>query len=530
MKRCPVINHLLTVKLQQRLEPFQPIYCTEAADSRCSGKLLLFQSRPEPVRNKADRSVEDTVGSETRTIEQPAHTLEHAQKLWQAALGELQLQMTRATYDTWLRGSRVISCDGNIFTIFVRHAYAVDWLQNRLLPVIRRTLRRHAGPDADATFTSSAPSLPEELVLVPETVPEPEAPSTSPRAGNNGGQPSNSLHPNYRFDTFIVGASNRLAHAACMAVAENPANAYNPLFIYGGVGLGKTHLLHALGREAQQQDLSVLYVSSEWFTNDLINAIRRQKTEEFREKYRNIDLLLVDDIQFIAGKERTQEEFFHTFNTLYGAGKQIVISCDRPPKAILALEVRLRSRFGCGLIADVQPPDFETRMAILRSKAESSPVRVPGEVLTYIARKCPNNIRELEGALTRVLAHARLMDSPLNLETARTALENILDRTLDLSPERILTTVAEHYNLNEEQLVGRGRARVVSLPRQLIMYLIREETNTSLPRIGKLLGGRDHTTVMHGCSKIGSQIETDQQLRRDWLAIKQMLSEGAAVH
>ena len=468
------------------------------------------------------------MSSETKTVDQSTHSLEYAQKLWLAALGELQLQMTRATYDTWLRGSRVVAYDDNTYTIFVRHSYAVDWLQNRLLPVIRRTLRRHAGPDADATFTSSPPSPSEDLVLVPETIPETVVSRAGPRAsrGQKAHRPSDCLHPNYRFDTFIVGTSNRLAHAACMAVAENPAQAYNPLFIYGGVGLGKTHLLHALGREAQQKDLSVLYASSEWFTNDLINAIRSQKTEEFRGKYRNIDLLLVDDIQFIAGKERTQEEFFHTFNALYGAGKQIVVSCDRQPKAIMALEDRLRSRFGWGLIADVQPPDFETRIAILRSKAERSAVRVPGDVLTYIARKCPNNIRELEGALTRVLAHARLMNSPLNLETARTALENILDRTLDLSPEQILSTVAQHYNLNQEQLIGRGRARAVSLPRQLTMYLIREETNSSLPRIGKLLGGRDHTTVMHGCHKIGSQIETDQQLRRDWLAIKQTLSEG----
>jgi chromosomal replication initiator protein len=266
-------------------------------------------------------------------------------------------------------------------------------------------------------------------------------------------------------------------------------------------------------------------VSSEWFTNDLINAIRSQTTEEFRVKYRNSDVLLVDDIQFLAGKERTQEEFFHTFNTLHGAGKQIVVSCDRPPKALVALEDRLRSRFGWGLIADVQSPDFETRIAILRGKAESSAFQVPWEILSYIARKIPSNIRELEGALNRVLACARLTDTPLALDMARDVLVSILSYASDLSPARILSTVAQHYHLSEEDLTGRSRARAVSIPRQLAMYLIREETDSSLPQIGELLGGRDHTTIMHGCDKIGTQIETDEQLRRDWLAIKQTLSE-----
>ncbi|MGD2205313.1 MAG: chromosomal replication initiator protein DnaA, partial [Anaerolineae bacterium] len=349
--------------------------------------------------------------------------------------------------------------------------------------------------------------------------------STEPAKSN--GRPSNTLNSRYTFNTFVVGASNRLAHAASLAVAENPAHAYNPLFIYGGVGLGKTHLLHALGHEAQRRGLSVLYVSSEWFTNDLINAIRQQKTEQFRGKYRHNDVLLVDDIQFIAGKERTQEEFFHTFNTLHGAGKQIVVSCDRPPKALVALEDRLCSRFGWGLIADVQPPDFETRMAILRAKATNTAAQVPDDVLAYIARKIPSNIRELEGALNRVVAHANLTHAPLALETAQVALESILSQAVDLSPERILSTVAQHYSLSEQDLIGRSRRRAVSQPRQLCMYLIREEIGTSLPKIGELLDGRDHTTILHGCEKIGTMIETDEQLRRDWLAIKGMLSEDA---
>jgi len=454
-----------------------------------------------------------------------ARTLEGAQRLWRAALGELQLQMTRATFDTWLRGSQVIACEGDTLTVHVRHAYAADWLQNRLLQVIKRTLSRQADAEIELLFTTRTAGPETSFVLVPESVPSPPPdPETLPSSGNGHGRVSAALHPAYTFDTFVVGSGSRLAHAACLAVAENPANAYNPLFVYGGVGLGKTHLLHAIGHAAEQRGLSVLYVSSEWFTNDLIDAIRSQDTPEFRLKYRNADVLLVDDVQFIAGKERTQEEFFHTFNTLHCAGKQIVISCDRPPKALSALEDRLRSRFGWGLIADIQPPDFETRAAILGAKAARAGTRVPDDVLAYIARKIPSNIRELEGALNRVLAHARLMQRPLNLETARCALEEIVSRSREVSPDQIVGAVAHHYRLSREDLTGPSRARTVSVPRQLTMYLIREETRTSLPQIGEILGGRDHTTVLHGCTKIAAQIETDQQLRRDWLAIKELLA------
>jgi len=456
----------------------------------------------------------------------PDCSLADVQKQWQATLGEVQLQMTRATFDTWLRGSQVVAYDEGTFTVYVRHAYAVDWLQNRLLPVIKRALRRHAGPEADVRFTAQAPDREENLVLVPEVVPDEESTPYTDAPAKGNGSASADLNPRYTFDTFVVGANNRLAHAASMAVSENLSYAYNPLFIYGGVGLGKTHLLHALGHAANRQGKSVLYVSSEWFTNDLINAIRLQKTEEFRGKYRNNDVLLVDDIQFIAGKERTQEEFFHTFNALHGAGKQVVISCDRPPKALVALEDRLRSRFHWGLIADVQSPDFETRMAILRAKAEGCGVRVPDEVLAYIARKIPSNIRELEGALNRVLAHASFVHAPLSVEAAHAALDSILAHPADLSPGRIVHAVARHYGLSEADLVGTSRRREVSVPRQLAMFLIREETDASLPQIGQLLGGRDHTTIMHGCEKIGAQIETDERLRQDWLAVKQMLSEG----
>jgi len=293
------------------------------------------------------------------------------------------------------------------------------------------------------------------------------------------------------------------------------------------VGLGKTHLLHAVGHIAQQQGLSVLYLSAEWFANDLINAIRNQTTDAFRAKYRSIDVLLVDDIQFIAGKERTQEEFFHTFNTLHGANKQIVVSSDRPPKALLALEERLRSRFNWGLIADMQPPDLETRIAILRCKAENSGLEVPGSVLAFIARKIPSNVRELEGALNGVLAHAQLMQAPLTIETAQAAISGLVGIPTDLTPGQCLSAVVRHYRLDEGQLKGPSRAKAVCVPRQLAMYLIRQETGASLPEIGQLLGGRDHTTILHGFGRIEAQIEEDEMLRRDWLAIKERLSDQA---
>lgn len=305
-----------------------------------------------------------------------------------------------------------------------------------------------------------------------------------------------------------------------MAVAENPAVAYNPLFLYGGVGLGKTHLLHAIGHVSQEKNSRVLYVSSEKFTNDLINSIRNHTTEEFRNKYRRIDVLLVDDIQFIAGKESTQEEFFHTFNTLHAANRQIVISSDRPPKAIVTLEARLRSRFEGGLIADIQPPDLETRIAILRTKAACKPIDVPEEVLQFIAHMVQSNIRELEGALNRVVACARLTDRPLTLELATEALQDITDRRESVTPEQVLSAVADYFQVDTDDLLGRRRSRDIAFPRQVAMYLMREITDSSYPHIGELLGGRDHTTILHGCEKIGGMVEEDDQLRRDVLAIR----------
>lgn len=334
------------------------------------------------------------------------------------------------------------------------------------------------------------------------------------------------LNPRYTFSSFIVGKSNQLAHAASLAVAENPGSVYNPLFFYGGVGLGKTHLLHAIGHVGESAGLNVLYVTSEKFTNEIINAIRFQQTEEFRAKYRQIDILLVDDIQFIAGKESTEEEFFHTFNSLHDANKQIVVSSDRPPKAIHSLQDRLRSRFEWGLLADIQPPEYEHRLAILRSKAESLRFAVPASVIEFIARPECNSVRELEGALNRVIAYATLHDAALSVGLAAQALEHIYSESKppsNLTPAEVLEGVCRYYNVDLERIRGKQREREIVWPRQVAMYLMRQETSASLLQIGMELGGRDHTTIMHGWEKIQGEVANNDRVRREIAAVLESL-------
>jgi chromosomal replication initiator protein len=313
-----------------------------------------------------------------------------------------------------------------------------------------------------------------------------------------------------------------------MAVAERPAHAYNPLFLYGGVGLGKTHLLHAIGNMAILKGLQVLYVSSEEFTNDLINAIRTHTTQAFREKYRRIDVLLVDDIQFIAGKESTQEEFFHTFNTLYGQDKQLVVSSDRPPKALVTLEERLRSRFEMGLTADIQPPDFETRQAILRSKADRAGYSLSNENIETIARRVQSNIRELEGALNRVVAFANLSGMPMTAQLVDSALSDLLPGKAEVLPDVVIRKVADAFGVSMERMLSRDRSREVALPRQIAMYMLRAETNISLPQIGDSLGGRDHTTIMYGCAKVAEMMESNDRVRRQVFQIREQIYGRAA--
>jgi chromosomal replication initiator protein len=335
----------------------------------------------------------------------------------------------------------------------------------------------------------------------------------------------NRLNPRYTFDAFIVGNSNRLAHAASLAVAEAPGESYNPLFLYGGVGLGKTHLLHAIGHQGVQTGLAVLYVSSEQFTNEIINAIRYRTTEEFRAKYRSVDILLVDDIQFIAGKESTEEEFFHTFNSLYEMSKQIVICSDRPPKAIVSLEERLRSRFEWGLIADIQPPDLETRMAILRVKADLLHYHVPDDIVAYIAGRVQTNIRELEGCLNRLMAYQQLHRVELTMDVARAAMSSLGNdvREVRLNSRQIAQAVAEYYHVPLELICGKQRDKHIVMPRQIAMYLIRQETQDSLLEIGQIFGGRDHSTVLHACEKIERAMNVNPTLRREVIAIREQL-------
>ena len=338
-----------------------------------------------------------------------------------------------------------------------------------------------------------------------------------PKSSNRPQKNYPNLNPKYTFDTFVIGNSNRFAHAACVAVAESPARAYNPLFLYGGVGLGKTHLMHAIGHHiiTQKKDAKVVYVSSEKFTNELINSIKDDRNEEFRNKYRNVDILLIDDIQFIAGKERTQEEFFHTFNSLHEANKQIIISSDRPPKEIPTLEDRLRSRFEMGLITDIQAPDFETRIAILRKKAQMENIEVSNEVTNYIAKNIKSNIRELEGALTRVIAYSSLTNRTISFDLAVEALKDIITTTKneEITVNRIKEKVASVFNIKMEDFNSKKRTRSIAYPRQIAMYLSRELTDLSLPKIGEEFGGRDHTTVIHAHDKIVKDIQVNEEIK-----------------
>jgi len=444
-----------------------------------------------------------------------------AKRAWQAVLGQLQMEMAKATYDTWVKDASFVAYEDGTFIIGLQNAYARDWLESRLTSTVTRYLVGLMGRSIEVRFIVW--QEPKQTDPTPAYIEEPEVILPQPPIATN-------MNPRYTFNSFVVGASNRLAQAASMAVAENPARAYNPLFLYGGVGLGKTHLLHAIGNTCQQNGQSVLYVSSEEFTNDLINAIRSHNTEAFRKKYRYIDVLLIDDIQFIAGKESTQEEFFHTFNTLHGQDKQIVISSDRSPKAMITLEERLRSRFEWGLIADIQPPDYETRLAILRSKAERMGRDVPNNIMEAIAQRMQSNIRELEGALNRMVAYADLRGISLSPDLVDTVLVDLLPQKRELDADAIIKMVANAFNVTVDQILARDRSRQVALPRQIAMYLLREEAQISLPQIGDAVGGRDHTTVMYACDKVSELLEQDDRLRRQVVDIRDQLYGQPVTH
>ena len=443
------------------------------------------------------------------------------QDAWQATLGQLELQLNRATFETWVKGSRLLAYEDGTFIVSVRNAYAKAWLEKRLYGAIRRTLADLYGRTVEVRFAVYDP-LEDSRDLGPlwgeeDELPLEEGEDYAPYVAEPEYEPS--LNPRYTFDAFVVGGSNQLAHAAAMAVAEHPGGAYNPLFLYGDVGLGKTHLLHAIGNACREQGMRVVYITSEQFTNELIESIRTQETSAFRERYRTMDVLLVDDIQFIAGKDSTQEEFFHTFNALHSANSQIVLASDRRPRAMATLEERLRSRFEWGLIADIQPPDLEMRMAILSDKAIQYGYELPDDVAGIVGQQIRGNVRELEGVLTQLLAQSRLTHQALSDELVRRVLKEYRAPRRTHTVETVLEVTAAFHDLALDDLTGPRRTKKIALARQQAMYLAREATEASLPQIGQALGGRDHTTVMHGYNKIVEMLEADEELRSE---IKQL--------
>lgn len=447
---------------------------------------------------------------------------------WKASLGELEMQMTRATFNTWLLGTKALSCHEDEFVIGVRNDFAKDWLENRLYDVIVRTLSGVVGRRVKVRFVVWSDELIAPRAVMASANGRAEVVIEAPPPSADASLEI-ALNQRYTFSSFVVGPNNRLAHAAALSVADNPGQTYNPLFIYGGVGLGKTHLLHAIGHRCHREGYNVRYISAETFTNELVGAIRSKQTHEFRERYRTVDVLLIDDIQFMAGKEATQDEFFHTFNDLHSFGKQVVISSDRPPKALVTLEERLLSRFEWGLTADVQSPDEETRQAILLAKAEELNFPVPEYVIETIAHEIRSNIRELEGALNKVVAYAQLTGDPVDEDLVMTALADTLRRPERVGVPEVIEVVCRYYGVPPDAMTGSSRKNAIAQPRQVAMFLARTETEASLPQIGNHLGNRDHSTVLHGVDKIASMVETDAQMRRDIMEIKAMLYNNSAV-
>lgn len=423
--------------------------------------------------------------------------------VWEQAREIMRNELMTVSFSTWIETIEPITIDGDTIVLQTTGNLNRNVLENRYNDLIQNTIKHITSEEFTIKYI-----IPEENTT--------EQKKTTQAENINHFENTN-LNPRYIFNEFIVGNSNRFAHAASLAVSESPAKAYNPLFIYGGVGLGKTHLMHAIGHYilSQNKQAKVYYVSSETFTNELINSIKDDKNEAFRNKYRTVDVLLIDDIQFIAGKERTQEEFFHTFNALYEANKQIIVSSDRPPKEIPTLEDRLRSRFEMGLISDIQAPDFETRIAILQKKSERDKVDIPNDVFEIIASKIKSNIRELEGALNRVIAYATLTKKNVDIPLVNEALKDIFSsaRARKIDVDLIKSIVAEYFNIKIEDFDSKKRTRQIAYPRQVAMYISREITDMSLPKIGEEFGGRDHTTVIHACEKISNEIESNFEFK-----------------
>jgi len=427
--------------------------------------------------------------------------------IWDQILARIETKVNRHSYYTWFKPTSFVADGGGSITVRVPNALFKDWLTKHYSVVLTEALAEVRRPDTALVFLAEG-----SPTLTPPPEAPPEAPPEEPVAEDAAGAPGG-LNPRYTFDTFIVGPSNQFAHAACRAVAEAPSRSYNPLFIYGGVGLGKTHLMHAIGQYVLEHDpgLKLTYISSERFMNEMINALRYDRILDFRERYRSVDILLVDDIQFVSGKEGTQTEFFHTFNALYDAQKQIILSSDHPPHEIPNLEERLRSRFEWGLIADIQSPDVETKVAILKRKAEAEAVPLPDNVAMYMAGRVKSNIRELEGSLIRLIAYASLTGREISMDLAQEVLRNVIDQDdKAITIETIQKFVSEYYQLKTADLKSRNNSKSIAMPRQIAMYLCKSLTNASLPEIGRSFGGKHHSTVIHSIKKVEEMRKKDQ--------------------
>ena len=448
-------------------------------------------------------------------------------KLWKDTLQHLQSQLSAQHFSTWIKPIRLQTINKDVVHLEVPNRFVLDWVKDNYGRLIQETLSNLGAVDYQLTWSIGRDTV--KVEDVKETSENEELEEKKPRLAVTTNMPANhtNLNPKYTFDAFVSGSSNQFAHAAAMAVAANPATTYNPLFIYGGVGLGKTHLVNAIGNAmlARNPQLRVSYYASEKFMNELINSIRYAKMDDFRNKFRSMDVLLIDDVQFIAGKERTQEEFFHTFNALYESHKQIVVTSDKFPKEIPELEERLRSRFEWGLIADIQPPDIETKQAILRLKAEQNRIELPDDVARFLASSVASNVRELEGYLVRIGAYASLTSTPITLDMARDTLKDILvDKVKEITVEEIQKTVAGHYNIKVSDIRSSKRLKALIIPRQIAMYLSRQMTNCSYPEIGERFGGKDHSTIIHAIRKIEKNLKDDLNLRATIDNLKSTLS------
>lgn len=455
------------------------------------------------------------------------------QQLWQAALGELELSISKANFTTWFKNTFIIEMAENRVLVGVPNAFTKTWLEKKYHKDIVTALK-NAGLDSlkeveyKVQTTPPAHTTPIPQQVTPESDTSQHIPVT-PKSSSTPSEvdPKSGINPRYTFSSFVVGKGSELAHAACIAIAKKPGEIYNPLFIYGGVGLGKTHLMHAIGNEIMKNfdNKKVLYVTSEKFTNEFIDAVKQGEGKQFKDKYRSKDVLLIDDIQFLAAKEQTQEEFFHTFNSLHQANKQIIISSDKPPKAIPALEQRLISRFEWGMIADVGAPDLETRIAILQAKCHERDYILDEEIIRYIATSVQNNVRELEGVLNKIIAIHQLNNQEPTLESVKNIISSLTSstRTGRATPKQIIQEISEYFDIKTVDLLGNSRKKELVIPRQIAMYLMRTELNSSYPNIGQELGGRDHTTAMHACSKITKELEENEKLNQDIELIKQKI-------